>query len=92
MMIVFKENLNRGFPGGPVVKTSPPNLRGVGSISGQSVKIPHASQPKNQKRKWTQYCNKFNKDLKIKNILKKGRQNLNIGEQYHVCAHFLILY
>ena len=51
MMIVFKENLNRGFPGGPVVKTSPPNLRGVGSISGQSAKIPHASQPKNQKRK-----------------------------------------
>ena len=51
MTIVFKENLKRGFPAGPVVKTSPPNLRGVGSIPGQSAKIPHASQPKNQKRK-----------------------------------------
>ena len=59
-MAVFKENLNRGFPDGPGVKTSPPKLKGVGLIPGQSAKIPHASQPKNQKRKWTQYCNKSN--------------------------------
>ena len=31
------------FPGGPVVKPSPSNARGVGSIPGQGVKIPHAS-------------------------------------------------
>ena len=36
------------FPGGPVVKTSPSNAGGAGSIPGQRAKIPHASQPKNQ--------------------------------------------
>ena len=71
MMIVFKENLNRGFPGGPEVKTSPSNLRGVGSKPGHSVKIPHASQPKNQKRKWIQYGNNSIKTLKSKISLKK---------------------
>ena len=33
------------FPGGPVVKTSPSNAEGMGSIPGQGAKIPHASQP-----------------------------------------------
>ena len=40
----------RDFPGGPVVKTSPSNAEGVGSIPGQETKIPHAawcSQVKN---------------------------------------------
>ena len=36
------------FPGGPVVKTSPSNAEGMGSIPGQGAKIPYASQPKNQ--------------------------------------------
>ena len=36
----------RDFPGGPLVKTSPSNAGGVGSIPGQGAKIPHASQPK----------------------------------------------
>ena len=36
----------RDFPGSPVVKTSLSNTRGVGSIPGQGVKIPHASWPK----------------------------------------------
>ena len=53
------------FPGGPVVKTSPSNAGGVGSIPGQGAKIPHASGPKNQNIKQKQYCNKFNKDFKI---------------------------
>ena len=39
------------FPGGPVVKTSPSNAGGAGSILGQGAKIPHASPPKNQKHK-----------------------------------------
>ena len=30
------------FPGGPMVKTSPSNAGGAGSIPGQGAKIPHA--------------------------------------------------
>ena len=30
------------FSGGPVVKTSPSNVGGKGSIPGQGAKIPHA--------------------------------------------------
>ena len=52
------------FPGGPVVKTSPSNAGGVGSISGWGAKVPHALGPKNQNIKQKQYCNKFNKDFK----------------------------
>ena len=37
-----------GFPGGPVVKTSPSNAGGVGLTPGWGTKIPHASWPKNQ--------------------------------------------
>ena len=43
-------NLNHtgiDFPGDLVVKTSPSNAGGMGSISGQGAKIPHASGPKN---------------------------------------------
>ena len=47
-----------------MVKTSPSNAEGAGSIPGQEAKIPHASQPKNQNIKQKQYCNKFNKDFK----------------------------
>ena len=54
----------RDFPGGPVVKTSPSNAEGAGSIRGRGAKIPHSSQPKNQNRKQKQYCNKFNKAFK----------------------------
>ena len=53
----------RDFPGGSVVKTSPSNAVGVGSIPGQVAKIPHASCPKNPNIKQKQYCNKFNKDF-----------------------------
>ena len=37
----------RDFPGGPLIKTSPSNAGGAGSISGQRTRIPHASQRKN---------------------------------------------
>ena len=53
-----------GFPGGPVVKTSPSNAGGAGLIPSRGAKIPHASRPKNQNIKQKQYCNKFNKDFK----------------------------
>ena len=36
------------FPGGPVVKASPSNEGGVGSIPGQGAKILHDLQPKNK--------------------------------------------
>ena len=52
------------FHDGPVVKTSPSNAGGVGSIPGWGAEIPHASWPKNQNIKQKQYCNKFNKDFK----------------------------
>ena len=59
-----------------MVKTLPSSAGVVGSISGQGAKIPHASQPKNQKNiKQKQYYNKFNKDFKNspqqKNLKKK---------------------
>ena len=38
----------RDFPGGPLVKTSPSNIGGAGSIPGREAKIPHALQPKSQ--------------------------------------------
>ena len=60
----LKTGISRDFPGGPVVKTSPSNGRGVGSISGRGARIPHALRPKNQNITEKQYCNKFNKDLK----------------------------
>ena len=47
-----------------MVKTSPSNAGGAGSIPGRRAKIPHASGPENQNIKHKQYCNKFNKDFK----------------------------
>ena len=58
----FKK-ISSDFPGAPVVKISPSNAMGVGSIPGQGAKIPHVSRPKTQNIKQKQYCNKFNKDF-----------------------------
>ena len=60
-----------GFPGGPMVKTSPASAGGAGSIPGQGVKIPQASWPKNQNIKHKQCCDKFNKDFKTGPFKKK---------------------
>ena len=49
----------RDFPGSPVVKSSPSNAGGAGSIPGQGAKISHAPGPKKQDIKQKQYCNKF---------------------------------
>ena len=52
------------FPGWPVVKTSPSNAKGMGSIPDRGSRIPHASQPKKQNIKQKQYClKKFNKNF-----------------------------
>ena len=73
-----------------MVKTSPSKAGDEGSISGQGTKITHVSQPKNQKVKQKQYCNKFNTDFtdkpsKKKILIKKkalGEKNglLNIAD------------
>ena len=63
-MFNFILKKSRDFSGGPVVKTSPSNAGGAGSIPGQGAKIPHVLQPKNQSIKQKQCCNKFNKDFK----------------------------
>ena len=55
-LVELKQSDSWDFPGGPVVKTSPSNVGGVGSVPGQRAKIPHASWPKNQNIKHKQYC------------------------------------
>ena len=48
------KNMNRDFPGGPVVWTSPSNagVTGSGSIPGRGTKIPQATRrSKNKKQK-----------------------------------------
>ena len=57
------------FPGAPGVKPSLSNAEGPGSISGWEARISLASWPKHQNTE--QYCNKFNKDIKMVHIKKK---------------------
>ena len=47
----MKSHLLGGFPGGPVVKTSPSNAGGIGLIHGWGANIPYALGPKNQNQK-----------------------------------------
>ena len=71
------EEIHKGdFPGGPVVKTSPSNTGGEGSIPGGELR---SHMVRGQKIKQKQYCNKFNKDfkngpLKKKTLKKKKRE------------------
>ena len=69
------KNIDRDFPGGPVVKTSPFNARGAGSIPGWGAMLPHASRQKNQNIKQKQYYNKLNKDFKNGPHQKKTTKN-----------------
>ena len=52
-----------------MVKTSPSNAGGAGSIPGRGAKISHALRPNNQNIKQKQYCNEFNKSLKKKKFV-----------------------
>ena len=61
ILLSSERSPRRDFHGGPVVKTSPSNAGGVGSIPGPGAKIPRALAPKNQNVKQKQYCNKFNR-------------------------------
>ena len=64
-----------------MVKTSPSNAGGAGSIPGQGAKTPHVFQSKTQNIKQKQNCYKFSKTLKIvhikKNLRKKGHAKGN---------------
>ena len=55
-----KSEQRRDFPDGPVVEIMPSSAR------DRRAGIPHASWPKRQNIDQKPYCNKFNKDLKIK--------------------------
>ena len=46
-----------------MVKISPSNGGGEGSVPPQGAKNPQASWPKKQNTKQKQYCNKLNKDF-----------------------------
>ena len=71
---VWKLNICKDFLDSPVVKTSPSNASGAGSIPGQGAKIPHAAGPKNQNIKQKQNYNQFNKDFKkLVHIQKKKK-------------------
>ena len=68
----FKTLKVSDFLGSPVAKTSPFNTGFMDSIPDQGAQ--DALQPKSQNIKQEQYCNKFNKTLKmvhIKKIYKK---------------------
>jgi hypothetical protein len=63
-----------------VIKPSPSNAGGMGSIRGLGAKIPHASEPKTQNIKQKQYCNKFNKDCKMLKKKNKHRKRNTMTE------------
>ena len=51
-----------------MVKSSPSNTRGAGSIPGRGVKIPHALWPKNQNIKQSDIITNSIKTLKMVHI------------------------
>ena len=63
--IQFHKVQNRDFSGGPVVKTLPSNVGGMGSILGWGAKIPRTPLPNRSKYKQQKkYCKKSNKGFK----------------------------
>ena len=80
MSIKQRKEQRRGFPGSPAVKTLPSNAGGAGLIPGRGAKSPYASWPKNQNIKQKQYCNKFNKDLRMVHIKKIFKKKKRAGE------------
>ena len=62
LWFVQLKTIDWDIPGGPVVKSLPCKVGGVGSLPGPGAKVPHASWP-NSKRQNKQYFNKFNKDF-----------------------------
>ena len=60
------------FPDGPVVKTSLSSAGDAGLIPGLGAKIPHASQPKNQNIKQSNFVTNSIKTLKMVHIKKNS--------------------
>ena len=73
------------FPGGPGVKTLPSIAEGADLIPGQGTKILHASwlKKKPEYKQQKQYCNKFNKDFKNGQHLKKSCNTI-VGKKIKV--------
>ena len=70
----------RDFPGGPVVKTPHFQCKGMGSISGQGTKIPHAMwQGQSIKKKKKSYLKR--RKLKKKKGKPKGGCSLEPGSK-----------
>ena len=59
-MLIFKVYF-WDFPGGPVVKNPPCNVRVVGLISGQGTKIPYAGQQLNLRAATKTWCSQISK-------------------------------
>ena len=74
------------FPGGPVVKTSPSNAGGVGSIPCWRAKIPHASGPKkeniNNRSNIVTSSIKTLKMAHIKKVFKNKLSGTSLGTQW----------
>ena len=84
------------FPEGPVVKTSPSNAKGEGSVPDWEAKTLHASSPKTQSVKQKQYCNKFSKDFKNgphpKKFLKKKKKIRSDLKKKKLMSWYMALY
>ena len=91
MVVPFPKMRKRDFPGGPVVKTSPSNAGGVGSIPCWGTKMPCDLWQKKQNIRQKQYCNKFNKDFKMihieKNLKKKEQKMRKIKKETGSSLH-----
>ena len=68
------------FPGSPMVKTSPSNGGGTGSIPAWRAKMPPASRPKSQNRRQRQYLTNSIKTLKMVHI----KSNLKARKSNHI--------
>ena len=68
-LMYSKDSFTGDLTGGPVVKTSPSNAGGAGSIPGWETKIPHmfCKQPK-------KYCNKFSNFFLKRSTSKKKKK------------------
>ena len=73
-----------------MVKTSPSNAVGIGSIPGQGAKILYALWPKDQNIKQKQYVTYSINTLKIVHI-KKKYLNLEINH-FHSWFYIIIVY
>lgn len=85
-ILQMKKLRSRGFYGGPVVKTSPSNARGVGLIAGQEAKISTCLEVKrpNKRKKEAIIANYIQiiitNSIKASKMIFKKRQKGNLKE------------